>query len=306
MRHVRGAVLAGGAALRYGGRPKGLFELGGRRILDRVVDAVRAATGAPPLLVANAPEGPTWRPDLRTMPDARPGCGSLGGIYSAVVSGPGPVLCVAWDMPFVSPELLLALVDGSTDRLGTCGYMQQKDLLMPWKRITDNVALGLIVKGTPRSEARRRAEEILERFGLGGFGHRYASEISGGMRQRAALARTFLAGDDVLLLDEPFGALDSLTRLQMQSWLLDIWQQSAASIFFITHDVDEAIRLSDRVHVLSGRPASVVLTLEIDLPRPRPYETVLTPEFAALKAQAIRYLHPDEQAPMQLEAIRDA
>ena len=115
MRHVRGAVLAGGAALRYGGRPKGLFELGGRRILDRVVDAVRAATGAPPLLVANAPEGPTWRPDLQTMPDARPGCGSLGGIYSAVVSGPGPVLCVAWDMPFVSPELLLALVDGSTD-----------------------------------------------------------------------------------------------------------------------------------------------------------------------------------------------
>ncbi|MGH7548325.1 MAG: molybdenum cofactor guanylyltransferase [Gemmatimonadales bacterium] len=114
MRHVRGAVLAGGAALRYGGHPKGLFELGGRRILDRVVDAVRAATGAPPLLVANAPEGPTWRPDLRTMPDVRPGCGSLGGIYSAVVSGPGPVLCVAWDMPFVSPELLQALVDGST------------------------------------------------------------------------------------------------------------------------------------------------------------------------------------------------
>ena len=206
----------------------------------------------------------------------------------------------------MEPSEGTALVDGSTDRLGTCGYMQQKDLLMPWKRITDNVALGLIVKGTPRSEARRRAEEILERFGLGGFGHRYASEISGGMRQRAALARTFLAGDDVLLLDEPFGALDSLTRLQMQSWLLDIWQQSAASIFFITHDVDEAIRLSDRVHVLSGRPASVVLTLEIDLPRPRPYETVLTPEFAALKAQAIRHLHPDEQAPMQLEAIRDA
>jgi ABC-type nitrate/sulfonate/bicarbonate transport system ATPase subunit len=199
-----------------------------------------------------------------------------------------------------------ALVDDSTDRLGTCGYMQQKDLLMPWKRIVDNVALGLMVKGTPRQEARARADEILDRFGLGGFGHRYASEISGGMRQRAALARTFLAGDDVLLLDEPFGALDSLTRLQMQSWLLDVWQESAASILFITHDVDEAIRLSDRVYVLSERPAKVVLTLEIDLPRPRPYETVLSPEFSALKEQAIRYLHPDEPELIDEEVIPDA
>jgi len=194
----------------------------------------------------------------------------------------------------VEPSNGEALVDGSTDRLGTCGYMQQKDLLMPWKSITDNVALGLLVKGTPRRQARQQAEEILQRFGLGGFGHRYASEISGGMRQRAALARTFLAGDDVLLLDEPFGALDSLTRLQMQSWLMSIWQESAASILFITHDVDEAIRLSDRVYVFTERPAKVALTLEIDLPRPRPYETVLSPQFSALKQQAIGYLHSDE------------
>ncbi len=110
---MRGAVLAGGAARRYGGRPKGLVELGGRRILDRVVDAVSGVTGAPPLLVANAPDGPGWRPDLHTVPDVRPGCGSLGGIYTAVVSGTGPVLCIAWDMPFVTPGLLRALVDGS-------------------------------------------------------------------------------------------------------------------------------------------------------------------------------------------------
>ena len=110
---MRGAVLAGGAARRYGGRPKGLVELGGQRILDRVVDAVRGVTGAPPLLVANAPDGPGWRPDLHTVPDVRPGCGSLGGIYTAVVSGAGPVLCIAWDMPFVTPGLLRALVDGS-------------------------------------------------------------------------------------------------------------------------------------------------------------------------------------------------
>lgn len=110
---MRGAVLAGGAARRYGGRPKGLMELGGRRILDRVVDALHAVTGEAPLLVANAPDGPTWRPDLRTIPDVRPDCGSLGGIYTAVVAGAGPVLCVAWDMPFLSPELLRVLADGS-------------------------------------------------------------------------------------------------------------------------------------------------------------------------------------------------
>ena len=110
---MRGAVLAGGAARRYGGRPKGLVELGGRRILDRVVDALAAVTGAPPLLDANAPEGPGWRPDLRTVPDVRVDCGSLGGIYTAVASGVGPVLCVAWDMPFVTPDLLRALVEGS-------------------------------------------------------------------------------------------------------------------------------------------------------------------------------------------------
>ncbi|HXF94667.1 MAG TPA: molybdenum cofactor guanylyltransferase [Gemmatimonadales bacterium] len=111
---MRGAVLAGGAARRYGGHPKGLAEVGGRRILDRVVEAVAAVTGESPLLVANAPDAPTWRPDLRTVPDARPGTGSLGGIYTAVAAGAGPVLCVAWDMPFVAPPLLAALVEGAT------------------------------------------------------------------------------------------------------------------------------------------------------------------------------------------------
>lgn len=110
---VRGAVLAGGAARRYGGRPKGLVELGGRRILDRVVDVVAAVTGNPPLLVANAPDADRWRPDLRTIPDVRRDSGSLGGIYTAVVSGAGPVLCVAWDMPFLTATLLDTLVQGA-------------------------------------------------------------------------------------------------------------------------------------------------------------------------------------------------
>jgi molybdopterin-guanine dinucleotide biosynthesis protein A len=110
---VRGAVLAGGAARRYGGLPKGLLELGGRRILDRVVDALGAVLAAPPLLIANDPDAPAWRPELTVVADRRPGTGSLGGIWTAVRAGPGPVLCVAWDMPFVTPALLRALLDGA-------------------------------------------------------------------------------------------------------------------------------------------------------------------------------------------------
>jgi molybdopterin-guanine dinucleotide biosynthesis protein A len=110
---MRGAVLAGGAASRYGGVPKGLLAVGGRRILDRVVASVQAVTGALPLLIANAPGASAWRPDLNTIPDTRPGLGSLGGIYTAVAAGPEPVLCVAWDMPFVPEALLRALIDGA-------------------------------------------------------------------------------------------------------------------------------------------------------------------------------------------------
>jgi molybdopterin-guanine dinucleotide biosynthesis protein A len=108
---VRGAVLAGGAASRYGGEPKGLVRVGGRRILDRVVDSVHAVTGSPPLLIANAPDAKSWRPDLETIPDVRPGLGSLGGIYTAVTAGADPVLCVAWDMPFVPDALLRSLIE---------------------------------------------------------------------------------------------------------------------------------------------------------------------------------------------------
>src|SRR5438552_659599 len=116
---MRGAVLAGGAASRYGGVPKGLLAVGGRRILDRVVDSVQAVTGALPLLIANAPGASAWRPDLKTIPDARPGLGSLGGIYTAVTAVPEPVLCVAWDMPFVPQALLRALIEGATGGAGS-------------------------------------------------------------------------------------------------------------------------------------------------------------------------------------------
>jgi molybdopterin-guanine dinucleotide biosynthesis protein A len=115
---VRGAVLAGGAASRYGGAPKGLVTVGGRRILDRVIDSVQAVTGSPPLLIANAPDAASWRADVKTIPDMRPGFGSLGGIYTAVMAAPDPVLCVAWDMPFVPDALLQKL----TERFSAGGY----------------------------------------------------------------------------------------------------------------------------------------------------------------------------------------
>ncbi len=184
------------------------------------------------------------------------------------------------------------LIDGdSRGRAGRCGYMPQKDLLMPWKTVGDNVAVGKVAKGVPRQQARSEALEALSRFGLADFAGLYPRLLSGGMRQRAALARTYLAGNDLLLLDEPFGSLDSLTRLRMQSWLLDVWRQTDSAVLFVTHDIDEAIRLGDRVYVLTERPASVALILDVDLPRPRPYETVLSPQFALLKAMALEHLH---------------
>ena len=140
------------------------------------------------------------------------------------------------------------LIDGAAERrAGRCGYMPQKDLLMPWKTVGDNVAVGRVAQGVARQQARSEADQVLSRFGLGDFAGLYPRVLSGGMRQRAALARTYLAGNDLLLLDEPFGGLDSLTRLQMQSWLLDVWRQTESAVLFITHDVDEAIRLGDRV-----------------------------------------------------------
>jgi ABC-type nitrate/sulfonate/bicarbonate transport system ATPase subunit len=180
-------------------------------------------------------------------------------------------------------------LDGSpsTRLLGRLGYMPQKDLLMPWRSVLDNVTLGLEMKGVGRREARLLATEQLERFGLAGFERRWPGSLSGGMRQRAALLRTFLAGREVMLLDEPFGALDALTRQAMQEWLLDLWQEDRKTILFVTHDVEEAVYLSDRVYVMSRRPGRMRMCVEVDLPRPRTLESVTTPEFVSLKQRLL-------------------
>lgn len=169
------------------------------------------------------------------------------------------------------------------DRRPFFGYMFQKDLLFPWRTIRDNVAVGLEIQGQSRREARERATEILERFGLIRFADKYPAQLSGGMRQRAALMRTLLCDREFLLLDEPFGALDALTRSIMQEWLLGIWESDHRTIVFITHDIEEAVFLSDRVLLMSAHPGHVKTELVIDLGRPRDHTVVTSPRFAQLK-----------------------
>ena len=201
----------------------------------------------------------------------------------------------------VRPSTGEVLLDGCQPDglLGQIGYMPQKDLLMPWRTVLDNVTLGMEMEGTRRREARERARAELPRFGLSGFEDRWPKNLSGGMRQRAALLRTFLAGREVMLLDEPFGALDALTRQSMQEWLLDLWTADRKTIVFVTHDVDEAVYLSDTVHVMSGRPGRIQMSLRIELPRPRDFEMTLSPEFLAYKEKLLAPLHEASRRQME-------
>jgi len=180
--------------------------------------------------------------------------------------------------------------DQGVSALGRVGYMQQKDLLLPWRTVLDNAILGLELHGVPRRQARTRALELTEFFGLKGFENQYPYALSGGMKQRAAFLRTMLMDQEIVLLDEPFGALDALTRVQMQEWLLELWDSLRKTIVLITHDMDEAILLSDRVYVLTQRPGRVTLVLDVDLPRPRSYEQVTEPQFARLKSRLLEPL----------------
>lgn len=148
-------------------------------------------------------------------------------------------------------------------------YMPQRDALLPWRRILDNVTLGLEMQGVPRANAREKARPLLPEFGLAGFEWHYPRQLSGGMRQRAALLRTVIQARPIQLLDEPFGALDALTRMQMQAWLEERWLDARWTTVLITHDVREATALSDRIYVLSQRPARVIAEYAVNAPRPR-------------------------------------
>ncbi|MFI8595216.1 ABC transporter ATP-binding protein [Microbacterium sp. NPDC078428] len=169
-------------------------------------------------------------------------------------------------------------------------YMPQKDLLFPWRSIAENAALGLEVQGIKRRAAQQQVREWFPRFGLEGFEDALPFELSGGMRQRAALLRTVVQQRQTLLLDEPFGALDALTKQELQAWLQQVWIEYDWTALLITHDVREAILLSDRVVVLTPRPASVRLVIDVALPRPRGIETIAHPEFARLERTLLEAL----------------
>ncbi len=188
-------------------------------------------------------------------------------------------------------------IDGDAQgaRAGKAGYMPQLPLLLPWRTVAENVMLGLDVRRMPRKKAEVQAHKLLKRFGLADFTHHYPATLSGGMRQRVALLRTVLFNSSFLLLDEPFGALDALTRLSLQMWLLDLWQTFHSSVLFITHDVREAILLSDRIYVLSSRPAKVVRITEVELPRPRSPEQLAVTQAVQLEQELTTLLMKEQQ-----------
>ncbi|KKM10315.1 hypothetical protein SY88_14515 [Clostridiales bacterium PH28_bin88] len=168
-------------------------------------------------------------------------------------------------------------------KTGHASYMHQKDLLLPWRTVLDNVTIPLEIRRYAKEAARAEAMGLMEVFGLAGFEGAYPAQLSGGMRQRAALLRTYLCKNDVMLLDEPFGSLDTITKGKLHEWLLAVWEQLRPTILFITHDIDEAILLSDRVYVLSERPATVREEVAVNLPRPRTKKMLTSHGFVATK-----------------------
>lgn len=189
----------------------------------------------------------------------------------------------------MAPTSGRVFIDGidATGTIGRVSYMLQKDLLLPWRTVLDNVVLGLEIRGVPIREARERALPYLRRYGLGGFEYQYPSALSGGMRQRAALLRTLILDCDLVLLDEPFGSLDAQTKLSVQEWLLKLWTDVGKTIVFVTHDVEEAIYLSDEVYAMGTRPGRILDHVEVGLPHPRSRKILTSPEFIALKERCL-------------------
>ncbi len=174
---------------------------------------------------------------------------------------------------------------------GHVGYMLQKDLLLPWRSVINNVIIGMEVSGMSKRHARELAMPFLEAYGLKEFANHRPDQLSGGMRQRAALLRTILFNRDVILLDEPFGKLDAQTRATMQEWLLDVWDDFKKTVVFVTHDIDEAVYLADRVVVMAPRPGRVIADIPITLSRPRKPAIVTSEEFVAYKNRIFSLLH---------------
>lgn len=178
---------------------------------------------------------------------------------------------------------------------GNVSYMLQKDMLLPYRTIEDNVALSLLIKGEKKKAAREKVQPYFKEFGLEGTQKKYPGQLSGGMRQRAALLRTYLFSRKLALLDEPFSALDTLTKSAMHKWYLQVMEQIHLSTIFITHDIDEAILLSDRIYLLTGKPGRITQEIRIREPRPRPGDFNLSEEFLHYKRQILENLDAGQE-----------
>jgi ABC-type nitrate/sulfonate/bicarbonate transport system ATPase subunit len=209
-------------------------------------------------------------------------------------SGGGKTTLLQIVAGLLEPDSGLVLVEGATtarQRLARCALMPQRDLLLPWRTALDNAAIALENGGASRAEARTRTRALFERFGLASFENARPAQLSGGMRQRVSFLRTLMAEKDILLLDEPFGALDSITRARMQEWLVQAMAAIPRTVLLVTHDVEEALLLSQRVVVLSERPGRVVRVLEANRGFEGSRREIVTrPEFVSLKEQALEAL----------------
>lgn len=208
------------------------------------------------------------------------------------VSGSGKTTLFNVLSGLVAPEEGKVTLDEEeiTSKPGKLSYMLQKDLMFPHKKIIDNVSLPLVVKGMKKKDARAKAAPLFEEFGLEGTQDKYPAQLSGGMRQRAALLRTYLASEGVALLDEPFSALDTITKSAIHKWYLDVMEHINLATLFITHDIDEAILLSDRIYILSGQPGKITDEIVINEKKPRREDFNLSEEFLEYKRNIISKL----------------
>lgn len=208
------------------------------------------------------------------------------------VSGVGKTTLFNIIAGIMKPDTGSVLLNGEniTETAGKISYMQQKDLLLPYRTILDNVCLPLLIRGAHKAQAHKEAQQYFEEFGIEGTQKQYPQELSGGMRQRAALLRTYLFSHEVALLDEPFSALDAITKASIHQWYLAVMRKINLSTLFITHDIDEAITLSDRVYILNGTPGRITAEIAITSPKPRGDEFVVSEEFIGYKRQILGLL----------------
>jgi len=196
------------------------------------------------------------------------------------------------------PDEGTILIDGEdrTGRSGLISYMPQQAALFPWLKVEDNISFALITAGTPKKEAREQAAEWLDRIRMGNVAKEYPHVLSGGMQQRVSFLRALLMKRNVMCLDEPFAALDALTRADMQRWLLELWEADRRSVLFVTHSIEEALVLSDRIYVLSTAPARVVREFEVPFERPRRRDVWTDPAFVELKQEVLRLLEAGQES----------